>query len=239
MNEPTQTIFDLVLARPIDRPGGEDGLLVHLWWRAPHQGERLVQVYVNDRLYDISLWSEQRAMWLMLDRRRPHRIELLGVSIDDARGVWTPQPEHLQGWSPAVHDIGEVELIRDHTLPVDTWLKVEVDSQVMDEAAVWPADVSRSGFGAVFGEGGFGIDAATGPGLGLGELGRGPLGSDGDAWRWRHAGLSEGEHSLAVRAEDPRGRAVASPLNSTLTIERLPKPGRNVHVDADFTLSWQ
>jgi hypothetical protein len=238
MNEPTQTIFELVLARPIVRVGGDDPGLVHLWWAAPQQGDRLVQVYVDDRLYDVTPWPDQRELWLVLDRRQAHRIELLGVSIDDERGVWSPRLEHLRGWSPAVRDVGQLALLRDPTLPVHSQIEVMVDGALMDRAPLWPDDAPRAGFGAVFGEGGFGFDAATGPGLGLGELGRGPLGSDGTAWRWRHAELATGEHQVAIDAFDETGQPAATTLERTLAIERLPSPPDYVQMDDNFTLSW-
>lgn len=238
MNDPIQSIFELVLARPVDRPDGEDPQLVHLWWSAPQQGDRLVQVYVDDQLHDVSLWPEQRAMWLMLDRRAAHRIELLGVSPDEACGVWQPRPELLEGWSPAVTDIATQTILRDQALPVHTQLRVSVDGALFDEAPAWPSDTSRGGFGAVFGEGGFGVDAATGPGLGLGELGYGPLGADGSAWRWRREDLAAGDHAIELTAVDHQGQTAATAFQRTATIERLPSAATSLDFDPVFTLQW-
>ena len=239
MNEPTQAIFELVLARPVDRQHGDDARLVHLAWVAPQQNDRLVQVYVNDALYDLTLWPEARSMWLMLDRRRAHRIELLAVSPSDERGVWAPRPEHLQGWSPAVSDVASIALLRDQTLPVEARLRVAVDGAVVDQGALWPSDTPRAGFGAVFGEGGFGIDAATGPGLGRGELGRGPLGSDSSAWRWRHPDLAAEAHQIDVTAVDDHEQTVTSAFSQSVAVERLPAPADALSTDDDFTLQWQ
>jgi len=239
MSAPTQTIFEHVLARPVDRPGGVDPKLVHVSWSAPQQGNRLAQVYVNDRLHEVSPWPEARELWLLLDRRRSHRIELLAIDANDERGVWRSRADQLAGWSPAVTDVASLAVLRDQKLPVDARFAVTVDGALSDRGAVWPGDVPRSGFGAVFGEGGFGIDAAAGPGLGLGELGYGPLGSDGSAWRWRRADLNEGTHDLTVAAIDGEGQAASSPLTQSITIQRLPQPAADLRVDNDFTLRWE
>lgn len=238
MSLPTQTVFKHVLAQPIDRPGGVDPQVVYLRWSAPQQGERIVQVYVNGLLHEVSPWPEDRALWLLLDRRQAHRIELLAVSVNDPQGVWTPRPDCLTGWSPAVNDVAHLHMLRDHALPVDARFRVLVDGSLRDAGRVWDGDVSRAGFGAVFGEGGFGMDAAAGPGLGRGALGHGPLGSDGTPWQWRDARLAEGSHDLELQAVDARGEAITESYQQTLTIDRLPDAARQIEVADDFTFSW-
>jgi len=239
MNEPTQSVFEVVLARPVDRSEGTDAQLVELSWRAPVQGARVVQAYVDGQLHDVTPWSDSRSMWLLLDRRHCHRIELLAVPATEATDVWMPRPDYLSGWSRSVQDTAALTLVRDQTLPVDTQIEVAVDDNRSDVGALWPRDTARSGFGAVFGEGGFGVDAATGPGLGRGELGVGPLGSDGSRWRWRHTRLSEGEHIVTLTARNHHGEPVANALSRSVTIARLPRPPASVSTDEAFTLHWR
>ncbi|MEX0745369.1 MAG: hypothetical protein WD118_07175 [Phycisphaeraceae bacterium] len=241
MEDYTQDIFELVLARPVMHRHGDDAMQVHLWWRAPQQGERLVQVYTDDALYDVTAWPSQRAMWLALDRRRPCRIALLAVDPAGVDSVWQARPELLGTWSPQVTDVARLSVLRDEgALPVSSAIRVEVDGALMADVPVWPAGASRGGFGALFGEGGFGIDAATGPGLGQGELGFGPLGADGVAWHWRRDDLAEGSHAVTLRVQDLTGQAVlASDTHRLLTIARLPAPAERVWCDSSGTLRWQ
>jgi hypothetical protein len=238
-NPPTQSVFALVLARPVQRRDGMDPAMVHLWWSAPAQGARLVQVYVNRQLYDVALDAAQRTMWLVLDRRRSHAIELLAIDPHDAEGVWQPRPAWLQSWSPQVQPVASARLIRDETLPVDTQVRVEIDGTLIDRSPLWPAQVGRSGFGALFGEGGFGVDAATGPGLGQGALGHGPLGSDGTSWQWQRGDLSAAAHQVTFHAEDATGEPVAEALTTDITIDRLPEPAQDLNIDETFKLTWR
>ncbi|MEX1017514.1 MAG: hypothetical protein WDZ31_12295 [Phycisphaeraceae bacterium] len=241
MSAYTQDIFELTLARPATHAQGDDAMQVHLWWRAPQQGDRLVQVYVDGALYDVTAWPAQRAMWLLLDRTRAHRIELLAVDPAAEGGdVWRARPELLRTWSPTVPDVAAVTVLRNETLPVTAELGLAVDDGPATVTPLWPADVARGGFGALFGEGGFGSDAATGPGLGEGELGVGPLGADGVAWHWRHTHLPDGTRTLALNLHDPTGQPLlASPAERLLTIEHLPAPADGMWIDEPATLRWQ
>lgn len=229
----TQDVFELVLARPVLTEGGDHPHLVHLWWRAPQQGERVVQVYVDGELVDVALEPAQRELWLSVDRGIARHIELVALD-SDVDDVWKPVPLSAQVTSAAA-----VTLMRDETLAVDTHVAVREGGAVLDAAAMWPGDEHRSGFGALFGEGAFGFDASTGPGLGLGELGYGPLGSDNFAWRWRRDDLASGEHTLELHATSGDGEALAGALAiDPLTIERLPAPPVNLRMTSDFTLTW-
>lgn len=236
---PTQEVFELVLARPTATEGGEDAGAVHVWWSAPEQGERVVQVYLDGRLVEVSQDPSVRELWLICDRRRAHRVELVAVDVNDPDGVWKEHPEALRSWEPAVRGEASLAVMRDEGLPVDTHLKVLVDGEVVDRGAMWPASEHRGGFGGIFGVGEFGYDAATGLGLGFGELGIGPLGSDGTAWRWRRGGLPGGAHEVELGAEDTAGRVVA--IGATLSgvqTESLPVAAKVLTVAPDFTLSW-
>lgn len=229
----TQSVFELVLARPVVTETGEHAHLVHLWWRAPQQGERVVQVYVDGELIDVSLDPGQREVWLSLDRSIPRRIELVALvpAVDD---VWTPVPS-----APLSSSVAVVTLLRDESLPVDAHVAMHEGATQLDEGPMWPGEEHRSGFGALFGEGAFGFDAATGPGLGLGELGFGPLGADGGAWRWRRDDLAVGEHALELRATSREGESLSEPMSlPPVAITRLPAPPANVRLLSDFTLTW-
>lgn len=235
MAEPTQSIFELTLARPVVLPEGPHPMLVHLWWRSAADPGRLVQVYVDDELYDVTADAAPRQVWLVLDRTQPHRIELLAVPSNEA---WTARPERLTGWQPRVGDAAHVTVLRDEALAVSTRLGVAVDGELRDEAALWPSDAHRGGFGALFGEGGFGFDAITGPGLGMGELGYGTLGADGSAWRWRRGDLEPGEHTLTLEGRDHTAQPTTQSATQSLTIDRLSEPARGLRVEPGFTLEW-
>ena len=236
---PTQSVFEHVLARPATTAEGEHEAFVHLWWSSPQQGERLVQVYVDGQLYDVSQETSQREMWLTLDRSQQHQIELLAVAADDADGLWRSHADLLTGWSPTVHPVASLSVVRDERLPVDTDVTVMVNGEAMDRGPLWPTTAHRGGFGALFGVGGFGYDALTGPGLGEGQLGMGPLGSDGTAWRWQRSDLAAGDYSITVRACDDSGQSVVeSEVELTVSTDRLAWGATSVSITEDFTLQW-
>lgn len=230
----TQSGLELTLARPVTLPGGDHPALVHLWWRGAVDEGQLVQVYVDGELYDATEDSRHQQMWLLLDRSRAHRIELLAV---DASAVWLAQPEKLASWAPPVEDGVSLTLLRDERLAVDTRVSVELAGMV-DGAPLWPSESHRGGFGALFGEGGFGFDAVTGPGLGGGEFGHGPLGADGTAWRWHRDAPEPGEHALSVEARDESGQRSAQPMTHAVTTDQLAPPPRALQIDQTFTLRW-
>ncbi|HEX7008492.1 MAG TPA: hypothetical protein VF184_00830, partial [Phycisphaeraceae bacterium] len=136
MGAATQEVFELVLAREVAHAGGACGALVHLAWRSGQQADRLVQVYVDGELYDVTSDPAQRQMWLILDRSREHRIELLAVEEE----VWAARPELLGSWRPAVRDAVEVAVLRDESLLVGTRVSVRLDGVEVDEGPMWPAD---------------------------------------------------------------------------------------------------
>ncbi len=233
MTQPTQAIFDRVLLRPSDRDVPGRALLT---WQATGQGERLVQVYVNDRLYDVTTAPAQRRMWLHLDRQTDVRIELLAVP---PAAAWVDHGGELRSWIPRFVTAAVLVMTRDERLPIDSRAIVTVDGQAEPAIALWAAGDSRAGFGALHGMGEFGRDRATAPGEGLGEFGAAPHGGDGSAWRWRREDLPAGEHELAVQVTDGTG-AIVGQLDAPLTvdIDRPPDPPRNVRIDEWFTLTW-
>ncbi len=237
--DPTQDVFRQVLARPVTTPTGDHPGLVHLWWSAPEQGERLVQVYLDGVLVDVSQDTSQREMWLTCDRTRAHRIELLAVDATAVDGLWRDYPDRLNCWSPSIQDELSVALIRDQQLPIDSHVCVDVDSKRLDCGEMWPAQEHRGGFGSLFGIGEFGYDAATGVGLGMGELGMGPLGTDGTAWRWRRNDLEAGPHLVEIGVIDLSGQSVADRVSlGQQVIEGLVAPAATFTIGQDFNLQW-
>ena len=183
--------------------------------------------------------NEQREMFLDLDRTRIQYIELLAVPPEDAQAVWRPQPDKLNSFDDDVNNPQEIAIVRDESLPVDTCFNVVIDGKATDRGPAWPNDISRSGFGTLLGVGCFGFDDATGMGLGLGELGAGPLGLDGVAWQWQSHEINTGTHTLAINATSHAGTPTAMPLAlPDFTINHLPEPVQGLAVDSAFKLSW-
>ncbi len=231
----TQDVFELVLARPVMTLGGEHPCLVHLWWRAPDQEQRLVQIYVNESLYDVTQNASVRETFLVLDRTRPTRIELLAVPVDDPESIWRSQPNLLKSWQPMVNSKAEAEVIRDENLPEDVIVEVEIDGAVIDAGPMWPVTEARSGVydanGPIFSEN-------YGLGLGIGDLGVGPLGYDGMVWRWRRNDLDQGTHDLQCTALSLTGEPASLPVSLVQSIEHLPNPVTGLRIDAPTRLTW-
>jgi len=229
------SVFERVLVRQVAPEDPLHGALFHLWWSAPGQGDRLVQVYANDRLYTSTLDPTQRELWLVFAPGRPQRIELAAVDREDA---FVPRFMAASDDGNTPHDIARVTVLRDPSSPVGSVVGVAVDGAPAEAAPLFGPEDARIGFGSVFGEGGFGIDAAVGPGLGLGELGLGPLGSDGEPWRWTRDDLPAGHHTLTLTHTDAAGRALAPPTPLETTTGRLPTPPTSVTLRDDLTLIW-
>ncbi len=232
MNQPTQTIFERVLLRPVEPDVTGAALLT---WHAD-QGDWLVQVYVNGRLYDVTHRANQWQMWLHLDRRRMAIVELLAVDPTDR---WRDCSDHLSAGQPRWTTQASLAITRDETLSIDARVAVTVDGQPHTTEPLWGVDDNRGGFGGLFGIGEFGRDAATGPGHGLGEFGVGPFNSDATAWRWQTGSLPAGEHVIACVVHDRHGRAIAELAEPVhVVIDAAPALPRDVTIDADFNLTW-
>lgn len=232
----TQDVFELTLARPAELATGEAPWLVHLWWRAPAQGQRLVQVYVDGQWAAMTDSPNERELWLLMDRSVPHRLELLAVDAMDPE-VWSRSwPGSLRGWS-GVRDSAHWVWLRDEALPADTKLELLAPEGALASGPLWSAQAHRGGFGAVFGEGGFGYDAATGPGLGLGSLGDGPLGTDGSALEHTMTGLPEGASRVSTRVT-ATGRLGAD-AETELEIAHVPEPVRGLERVGDSAVRWE
>ncbi len=224
---PTQDVFELVLARHVVTAGGAAGavrhpMLLHVWWRAPQQGSRLVQMYVDGELYGVTSDPQEREMWVVTSLTAARRVELLAVDSEDAEALARIWPRHLRTWPAAVASVLDTAVVRDERLPVDAWMDVRLDGGQAQRVPLWPRDEHRGGFGVLFGYGGFGHDDATGPGLGEGQLGCGPLGSDGTAWRWRARGLDAGGHAIEVQATRLDGSALSGTKAIARTTELPP-----------------
>ena len=233
---PTQSVFDVFLARPVAAPDLQQGRLIHLQWSAPQQGDRLVQFYVDGELAGYTLTSSQRESWLLIDACSHTQIEALAVAPG---AVTKPMPDALGGVEPVTNPAASLVVMRDQTLPIDSVVQIAFDDPpAPDQTPLFAPSAPRGGFGAVFGEGGFGFDASTGPGLGLGQLGYGPLGTDGLALHWRHDGLDPGEHAIELTLRDARGSNLVDPLTLQTSITRLPEPPTDLSLSPDLTLTW-
>ncbi|MEO1235561.1 MAG: hypothetical protein AAFX76_02105 [Planctomycetota bacterium] len=231
-------LLSAVVGRAVLDEAGEHDTLVHLQWRPPDTPVA-IQVYVNGDLADVVADSSSHEAWLILDRASVQEVELLALPLHNAVDVWAGPPTSNGGFETTATSRIQVALLRDETLPIDTKIGVLIDGNRVGEALFWNESDPRSGFGGLFGVGGFGRDAASGPGLGRGELGYGPLGIDGTAWRWRSLPLESGEHALELEASDAMGVSVgsASDLGSFATAP-TPSPASHLSIDADFTLNW-
>lgn len=218
MNEPTQNIFELILARPIVTDAGEHPSLVHLFFRVtqPLAQTYAFQAYVNGQLHTVIADSDAREVLLALDRSRPNRIEMLAVDPLDAT---RPMPERLQTFTPAFVDRAAISLLRDESLPYDAVVDVELDSEPYAQRALWTGGDNRSGFGSLFGLGDFGVDGATGPGLGRGQLGHGPLGCDATAWTLAAPLTAAGSHTLEHKLLDAALNPIAPAQTQTVTAD--------------------
>jgi len=197
--------FDAIVLRRA-RPAGAG--VARLEWRAPEQGDRIVQVYVNRRLYDATPDPDARSLWLHLDPAASEPlIELLAV--EPAR-AWDDHAASLHAFNPTLQPRADLVLARDEALAFDARVEVRVDDRPHARSPLWADRDCRAGFGAAFGVGGFGLDDATGPGLGRAPFGAGPFGRDGTPWRWASDRLQPGQHTVDALALDPNGRRIAA-----------------------------
>ncbi|MEM1108713.1 MAG: hypothetical protein AAGH99_08490 [Planctomycetota bacterium] len=235
----TQDGFSLTLGRsPIHESETHDGL-VHLWWRSDFLDERLVQVYVNGELIEVTHNSDQREVWLILDRAVDNRVELLAVRRDRPELLWQPRPDLLKSWDPPINQMVRAKVLRDEALPIETKVAVAINGIEVEESPLWSGDTPRSGFGGLFGLGGFGRDDATGLGLGRGALGLGPLGADATPWCWNSSELDPGTHTVTLTARDARGVDMTPPQTlRPMDVDALPQGASSLTVDPDFTLTW-
>lgn len=233
MLSPSDSVFEQVLLWPSD-PGGADRLL--LQWQAPDQGGRLVQVYVNRRLYDVSPDATCRALWLNLAGYSTAQIQLLAV---DPTQAWLDLASQLPPSDPPVGAEVSVAFARDESWPADGWVDVQLDGASVGGGPLWGSGDSRGGFGVLFGEGLFGFDDRPGAGFGLMPWGEGAFGTDQPTWTWHGTELPAGSHELQLHITDPAGRLIGS-LPSPLNIERTPlgPPPRDLAFGPDFTLTW-
>lgn len=219
-----------VLARPADADASSTPGLVRLSWSMPAAFAGLVQVYIDAELYDVSADPADRAMWLLLDLAVAHRIDLVVVS-DDA-SAWVDHSPSLL----AAAGIARPVVVGDLSLAVGTRLRVDhADGRAWSRPAYRGGD-DRSGFGALFGGGGFGYDLSIGTGLGRGPVGLGPLGAGAQPIAIRSAWLGPGEHALTLRYE-PADAAPGAVHELTIHNPESPPPATPRLLPGD-TLGW-
>lgn len=235
----SQDLIELVLGRAVLTEAGEHDSLAHLWWRLSPEADHVVQVYVNDELVDVGQDPTHPELWLILDRSQDQRIELLAVPRNTPELWWAPQPKQLNAWSPRTNTQTRVRLLREESLPIDTRVVVKRDGQTVAEGDMWPSGTPRSGFGGLFGLGAFGRDSATGLGLGRGELGHGPLGTDAEAWESGPIELLPGENQFTIHTTNAAGQEITSPQSPPpITVDPLPQPASELTISSDFILAW-
>lgn len=231
MTQPSTDIFERVTARSVvDRPWE-----VELAWSAPQQGDRLVQVYVDQRLAAVTSDPAVERVWLVIEPSRRRTIELLATPGADAgrERPWLLRSRQLQ----QRHAVS-ARVTRDESLPVGASLRWRIDGGENRDTPVWPGDAHRGGFGGLFGLGGFGFDTVTGLGLGRGELGRGPLGSDGRTLRIADRDAAAGSHTASLAAVDLAGNPLSPEVVDTQTIQRPPEAASGLRFE-NGVLTWQ
>ncbi|MEM1353380.1 MAG: hypothetical protein AAGC44_02085 [Planctomycetota bacterium] len=223
-NPPTR-----VLARPVvETP--QTGL-VRLSWSQPGTFTGRVQVYVDAELYNVTTAPADRALWLVLDPTTPHRIDLLAV--DDAAEAWTDHSGALRVLSGQVRPV----VTGDLRIPIGSALVAKREDGTTVSRPMYRAGDDRPGFGARFGEGGFGYDLSIGPGLGRGALGFGPLGAGGEPINLRPQRLGPGSHTLELSLIGPDG-VMAEVGTLTAQSPELPAAPTAITFSPDGKLSW-
>ncbi len=239
-NEITGDCFESVVVRPVISMGVEHRRLVHLCWRTVESCDRLVQVYIDGLLSDVTNEPSQSSMWLSLDRSRAHVIELLSVPVTRRGDIHRSHRDKLwrRGEQPDDTCLS-ASLSRVNTFEPDTRIRVYLDGELRAESALWDVSVCRTGFGNLFGEGGFGFDGASGPGLGLGSLGGGSLHDISSFWTWRSPVSAPGEHLLTLQAISPSGVLRSPPLTVGCVTAEIPRAAVDIELGDDGVLRWR
>jgi len=230
VSDATSDVFDRVVAQSVlGRPWA-----VRVAWSAAQQGDRLVQAYVDQQWSAVSLLPTQRELWLTIDASRRRTLELLAVPVELA-SVSMPWalPSSLAGVAHAM----TATVMRDEALPASATLHWSLGEGAGRREAMWPADRHRGGFGGLFAVGALGFDTATGPGLGRGGLGWGPLGADAEAIELVEQDLDAGPHTLSLVVTSDAGVELAHRDVGPVTVRRPPAPPRDLAFDGT-TLTW-
>ncbi len=230
----SKAVIEEVLLRQVEGMAG----VVHVFWRAMTQGERVVQAYVDGRLAAVSAEAAERELWLMVDASKGHRVDLLAVPRDEAWRDFGSELEALGdtklGWRLGV--------VRDLRLPMETVMQVKAGERVVHESMLFAGDQTRSGFGGLMGLGTFGFDDATAPGLGEvnSELGNGPLGFDGGVWHFVGVGEVANQGTVTLLALDATGAKVAQSWVMEDVVRRTaPRSAEDVRVETGTMLVWR
>ena len=233
MRVPTQAVFETSAVRAVWNGTDEHVGLVQVAWRG-QTGGYAVQVYVEGAWAAVS-GSGASWVWLLLDRSSVQRVELLAVDPSEAAKDYH---QRLPGLARSSDGRVQAAVRRDLSWPVDSKVRFTIDDQ-MHERVVWSASTDRPGFGGLFGEGAFGYDDATGPGLGMTGLGEGALGMDVGALRFESEALDAGRYEASLRLTDRAGRARSGALELG-EVEVLPWPGavEGVVVEGS-SMHWQ
>ena len=231
MTQATTDIFERIVARQaVDQPCD-----ISVSWRASQQGDRVVQVYVDQVFTAVTASNEARDIEVLIDPSLRRTVELLAVPPDQAGR----EMQHLlASWQRGERHAVTADVLRDEAFDASASLAWRINSQPEHRETLWPRDTHRGGFGGLFGLGAFGFDHATGAGLGRGQLGWGPLGADASALRIRDNAQQAGEHTLSLWLLDDVGRPVASPLEQTQLVTRPAASASHLRIESGL-LTWE
>lgn len=203
--------FERILVRQVAATDPMHRALFHLWWSAPTQGERVVQVYANGQLDAVTFHPAQREVWLLYPPGRARALELIAVAPADAfvsRGV-------DDAVAPGAYGCASIALGYDPAQTRGTMACVTVDSS---EPMCAPLRPTRS--------------------INSGEHRPGASGPEGHVWRWRSEPLPAGDHTLAVTQRDAIGRTHSPPITERVFVDRLPAAPCRLAISNGHTLSW-
>lgn len=197
----------------------EDPHLVFLEWADPALAGHALQVYVDDQLACLHLDAAQSSTWLRIDRSQSRRLSALLVPNDEPADLQRATPQRLEPDDPPYPATANLLIARSPAAPDDASLEVRRQPDLPpDTAPLWPGHLGRPGFGGLFGIDDHGFDHATGPGLGRGQLGMGPLGADGVAAQWHDPLAPQGTYTVQVATPTSANASI------DLTVERPPQP---------------
>lgn len=234
MLKPTTDIFKSIFAQPVLTDAGEHPQLIEVSWVLLKNQGHAIQIYVDHEVREVVTETEQHSCWLALDRRRPHVIAVLGVDPTEA---FVAQPERLKAFQPDYKSHASLSMLRDESLPHDAVAEVKLDGTIVHQRPLWEGHIHRSGFGNLFGMGDFGNDAITGPGLGRGSLGHGPLGSDAHRFVVNHELQAGSTQTLSWSLKAPSGENLTPFRTLSITSDLPVEPLTTLTLD-ETHLRW-
>ena len=204
-----------------------------LGWRVSFRSSNKTyhQLYSNGRLIDFTDTIDQRSFEIEADKF-PQLLVVVAVAGEDRCSDLSPQlPENIRRppWvynknivRSTVHRPGDMlAVFYDHTSGT-----METDASLF--VNIFPSSVALWGFGiSSFGQGGFAVDGADGPGFGDGDFGVGPFGINGILLSVNMGLCEEGTHDIEMRVVSQEGTA-SQPIEDNF--EAFPPPAPVVSI---------